>query len=328
MTSAALLHIGYHKTGSTWFQKDLYPHCRSHRYIPRRRVQEAFLMDSAFAFDRTEARHLLAEDPNEKPPLICEEELSGNPHSAGMYGTFSKEIADRLKSTLPNAQVVIFIRNQIEMAAALYRHYVREGGTHGPHRYLCPDAWRKDVRRHPFKYPVFSLTFLDYRGLIQHYRRLFGDSRVHVFAFESFRAEPRSFVAAFVQRLGIDVDLARLDYRPSNEGLSSNALKAARILNYLTYRSVLDKQWIGPLISNKVRSNLPLWLSRSALGGQQQSASNLLGAGLTAEIAAQFAAPNHELAQQTGLPLAALGYPMMTQPGSADTHPHRRDDPS
>lgn len=311
MTIAALLHIGYHKTGSTWFQKQLYPYSRSHRYIPRRPVQEALLMDRAFVFDPGRARDILTAASDGSPLIICEEELSGNPHSAGMHGAFSKEVAERLKSTFPDSEVILFIRNQVDMAAALYRHYLREGGTHGPRRYLCPSGWRKDVRRHPFKFPVFSLEFLDYRGLVQHYRRLFGDSRVHVFAFELFRDDPRAFVADFVEQLGIEIDVTRLDYRPSNQGLSRNAMVAARLLNHLTYRSVLDKRWNGPFVSNKIRSNLPLWISRSPLRGRPQAASDLLGAVLVAEIEERFATPNLELAQLTGLPLKALGYPMM-----------------
>ncbi|NBC47987.1 MAG: hypothetical protein GVY22_08350 [Gammaproteobacteria bacterium] len=311
MTVATLLHVGYHKTGSTWFQKQLYPYTQSHCYIPRRPVQEALLMERGFDFDPDRARDILTAASDSSPLIICEEELSGNPHSAGMYGAFSKVVSERLQSTFPDSEVIIFIRNQVDMTAALYRHYLREGGTHSPQRYLCPDRWRNDVRRHPFKYPVFSLGFLDYRGLTQHYRRLFGDSRVHIFAFELFRDDPRSFVAAFVERFGIKVDITRLDYRPSNQGLSRNAMVAARFLNHLTYRSVLDKRWIGPLISNKIRSNLPLWLSRSPLSGPRQSASDLLGARLVAEIEEHFATPNHELAQQTGLPLKALGYPMI-----------------
>lgn len=78
MSTPALLHIGYHKTGSTWFQKQLYPYTQSHRYIPRRPVQEALLMERAFDFDPDRARDILAVASDHKPLIICEEELSGN----------------------------------------------------------------------------------------------------------------------------------------------------------------------------------------------------------------------------------------------------------
>jgi len=309
MKATPLVHIGYHKTGSTWFQKELYPHCSSHRYVPRRRVQEALLMDTAFGFNAGRARRLLEDGFDGRQLLLCEEELSGNPHSAGMRGSFSKDLAERIHSTLPDAHVLIFIRNQVDMAAALYRHYVREGGTHGPSRYLRPDSWRTDAHRHPFKFPLFSLEFLQYQGLIAYYRSLFGEGRVHVFAFEAFRQDAKGFVAAFANRLAIQADLAQLDYRPSNAGLSRNALVIARFLNRFTYRSLIDKQWIGPLISNKLRSNLPLWLNRSPLRGPRTGPQEVLGPSLAAEIDWRFADSNTELVQLTGLPLAELGYP-------------------
>lgn len=305
-----LVHIGYHKTGSTWFQKRLYPAARGHLALPRRRVQEALLMPSAFAFDPAVARATLGANAAHRPLILCEEELSGNPHSAGMRGAQTKDLGERIAATLPEAEIVIFIRNQLDLAAALYRHYIREGGTYGPRRYLMPARHRADVARHPFKFPVFDLCHLDYRGAIAHYARLFGDERVHVFAFEAFRDDPRGFVAGYCRRLRLDVDLDGLDYRPDNEGLGAHALRLGRLLNRFSYRSVLDKHWFLRTISNKLRSDPPLWLMRVGLGGRRQTALELLGTGLADEVAQRFAAANRELSERWSLPLAELGYPL------------------
>jgi hypothetical protein len=311
-----IVHIGYHKTGSTWFQKRLYPHALSHAAVPRRVVQEALLMDTAFAFDPAAAlRRLRAgagDPPPNRPLLLCEEELSGNPHSAGMRGAQSKDIAERLARTLPGADIVIFVRNQVDMTAALYSHYVREGGTHGPRRYLCPERFRRDVARHPFKYPLFSFAHLDYGGLADCYAGLFGAARVHLFPFEAFRADPRGFVAGYLERLGVTLDRGpdALDWRPDNIGFGRNALWLARLLNRFTYRSVLDKHYLVRGLSNKVRSNLPRRLAASRFAGPRQTPRALLGDALVGEIEARFAAPNTALAERWGLPLAELGYPM------------------
>ena len=311
-----IVHIGYHKTASTWFQKRLYPHLTSHAAVPRRVVQEAVLMDDAFAFDPAAAlrrlRDGVAPHKRERPLLLCEEELSGNPHSAGMRGAQSKDVADRLARTLPDAHVVIVIRNQVDMATALYAHYVREGGTHSPHRYLCPERHRRDVARHPFKYPLFSFSHLDYGGLADCYASLFGPARVHLFPFELFRTDPRGFVAGFVERfrLRLDCSLDELDWRPDNTSFGRNALWLARQLNRFTYRSVLDKHYIVRGLSNKVRSNLPRRLAASGFAGPRQTPRELLGSDLIREIETRFAAANQVLAERWRLPLAELGYPM------------------
>lgn len=310
-----IVHIGYHKTASTWFQKRLYPRVISHVALPRRTIQQALLMDTAFDFEPAAARRRLLAGLDarqlERPLLLCEEELSGNPHSAGMRSAQSKDIAERIAATLPDAEIVIFIRNQVDMAAALYSHYVREGGTHGPRRYLCPAQYRRDVARHPFKYPLFDFSHLDYCGLARHYERLFGVGRAHLFAFEAFRAEPRHFVADYLQRLGLelDTDLSRLDWRPDNTGFGRNALWLARLLNRFTYRSVLDKHYLFPGLSNKVRSNLPRYLATSRFAGLRQTPEQLLGKALVRQITERFSAPNRALAEHWDLPLRSLGYP-------------------
>ena len=303
-----LLHIGYHKTATTWFQKRCYPFVENLRYVDRRVVQEAVLADSTFRFDPERARGRLDEGDDGRPLLLCEEELSGNVHSGGMAGAQSKDVADRLHTLFPDAAVVIFIREQVEMAAALYRHYVREGGTHRPHRYFFPERYRRDVARHRFKYPVFTFDHLEYNGLIDYYRTRFGEANVHVFAYEQFRADPAEFVAGFCARLGLQVDPASLSWGQENPGDGMNALRLARFLNRFTYRSVLDKRYWFQGISNKLRSQLPRALNRTPLRGTSPDAEALLGKDLVATIRDRFAEPNRRLADTLGLPLEGFGY--------------------
>ena len=304
-----IVHIGYHKTATTWFQKQFYPCAAGHVLVPRRQIQQALLAPSAFHFDPARARAQLGLDRAGPVQILCEEELSGNPHSAGMQGCFSKDIAERIQRTLRNARIIVFIRNQVDVCGALYRHYVREGGTYGPERYLCPERYRRDIARHGFKYPVFSFDHLEYLGLIDHYRELFGPERVQVYPFEAFRADPPAFIRAFSANLGLEVETETLDYAPENRGLGHNALWLGRLLNHLTYRSVLDKRYCLPLMSNKLRSNLPLWLNRTSLRGADQTPRQLLGPRLVQEIVAHFAVSNRILATTLGLHLKELGYP-------------------
>ncbi|MDJ0719808.1 MAG: hypothetical protein QNJ54_37230 [Prochloraceae cyanobacterium] len=100
--TANIIHIGYHKTATNWFQKILYPNIKNYTYITKRkRVRNAFLAESGFKFDREKAMQSLAKglvkEDFEKPLIMCEEELSGNIHSAGLHGylyQFSKITRD------------------------------------------------------------------------------------------------------------------------------------------------------------------------------------------------------------------------------------------
>ncbi len=305
-----IIHIGYHKTGTTWFQKRFYPFVESHRYIDRKMVQQGILNPSAFKFNPKECSRILNLQQNHKPVAICEEELSGNVHSGGLRGFQSKETALRIKALFPHGHIVIFIRNQVDMAAALYRHYIREGGTYGPKRYFFPDRFRKDVARHPFKYPLFSLDHLEYVGLIRHYQELFRKSRVSIFLFEQFKEDPKGFVQEFGSMLDLAFDPERLSWSSENRGYGRNAVWLGRFLNFFSYRSVLDKHYVLRLTSNKVRSNLPRFINKTPLRGKEQGSEEILGKKIVDFLKRRFALTNMELARLCDLPLEYFGYPM------------------
>jgi hypothetical protein len=196
------------------------------------------------------------------------------------------------------------------MAAARYQHYVREGGTHGVRRYLQPERFRRDVARHPFKYPLLSLDYLDYTGRICNFRALFGPERVLVWPFEQFRAEPVTFAAEFAACLDLELDTARLDYSPENAGFGRNTQMLARWINHLTYRSVLDKRYRLRLVSSKVRGEPPRAFNRTAFRGSYLVPREILGRELEASIRERFAEPNRRLAGEPGLPPARAWLPL------------------
>lgn len=302
-----IIHIGFHKTGTTWFQKRLYPHISNYALIERRTIQRALLWDSAFHFSADNARYLLKDASAGKPMIISEEELSGTPHTSGMYGYASMEIARRLHALDPHARVVIFIRRQTDMAASIYQQYVREGGTHSPQRYFFPERYRKDVARHPFKYPVFNFQHLEYLGLLRHYRDLFGAGRVKVCLFEHFQEDPRQFTNEYMNDLDLDAGDASIDYGAANRSYNPYSLHIMRILNQFSYRSVMDKHYIANLLSNKLRSDLGSFIEKALPTGSQGS-GGILNQALKKSINDRFRHSNALLAQEFNLPLEQYGY--------------------
>lgn len=305
----ALIHIGYHKTATTWFQQVYYPLARDATYVPRAVVRQAFLQDGAFTFDPARARALIDSHTGGAARLVlCEEGLSGYPHNGAMMGCLSKEVAGRLKATLPEARIVIFIRAQAEAIAATYQQYLRGGGTHRPHRYLFPYDYLYGAIAQPHKVPRFSFDHFAYDRLIACYEELFGADRVHVFLYEAFRRDPVDFLADYGRRLDLDVPPAAVSLKPRNRSYSQAVLGLARLLNHFTSRTVQDKQclvhipgWYG------ARGKLLEGLSRV---GRPPSAVQLLGPETVTWIAQQFWESNLRLVGRLGLPLARCGYPV------------------
>jgi hypothetical protein len=304
-----IVHVGWHKTATTWFQRRCYPRVATHRLVDRALVKRAFLAPGAFDFDPARAlRTLAAAGP--PPWILCEEELSGNPHAGGLLGLVPKEAARRLRAALPEAAVVICLRRPLDAVAACYAQYLRQGGTHRPRRYVFPHEGERGFRAAPWKAPAFRLEHFDYAPLVGLYDALFGRENVHVFVYEELRADPAGFVAAFARRLGLglEVDPAELAGPRENVSFGRRLLPVARALNHLCARNVADKRIAASILPDAVRRGLLEALNRPWLAGPPPDPERLLGAPLAAAIAERLAAGSRRLAAERDLPLARWGY--------------------
>ena len=287
-----IVHIGYHKTATTWFQLSVYPHATSHRWIPRGRVQQALLEPSGMDFDPARARAMLMEGDDVRPLILCEENLSGYIHNGGLHGFLPPAMAERIRAVLPDAQIVIFVRSQVSMIAACYMQYVRGGGTHGVHRYLFPSLYLRGAYAQPFKVPRFSFDHFDYDRLVARYDALFGPENVHLYPFEDLRDQP-AMLGRLEADLGLSLDRGRVGFDRANVSWNLALLPAARFLNHFTARTVEDKERAVHLPG--------FYVMRAFLVGRisrllpRRGQTGVLGPTLERWIEARFAASNARL---------------------------------
>jgi hypothetical protein len=319
-----IVHIGFHKTATSWFQAAIYPHVENHRLVDRDLVRSVFMDGDAFDFDPAAAREALRLDADARPAVICEEELSGVLHIGAASTYIAKEVARRIHAAIPDAQIVIFVREQVDAATSWYLQYLKEGGTASARRYLFPDEYLFPGRLMLFKTARFNFAQLDYSGLIKTYDQLFGRDRVHVFAYEELKADSAGVLARMQEELGLefkadaDVHSARVN-RAYRRGL----LPIARVMNRFTARQVANKRTL---------LHLPFWfrarweilerLNALPLFGGRPRADALIDARTRAWIEDRFAASNAWLAERMGRDLGALGYALERQPS---VQPPRRN---
>jgi hypothetical protein len=287
-----IVHIGYHKTATTWFQRSVYPHATSHRWIPRARVQAALLDPSGMGFDPERARALLMEGDDGRPPILCEENLSGYIHNGGLHGFLPPVMAERIRAVFPDARIVIFVRSQVSMIGACYMQYVRGGGTHGVHRYLFPSLYLRGAYAQPFKVPRFSFDHFEYDRLVERYDSLFGRDNVHVYPFEALR-DQQAMLARIEADLELRLDRARVAFDRPNASWSGALLPAARFLNHFTARTVEDKDRVLHIPGfYLLRAGALNALSRIY---RRRGPTKLLGGALERWIESRFAASNARL---------------------------------
>jgi len=309
MTSTPLLHIGYHKTATTWFQKVFYPACREAYLAPRRDIRQVFLCPTAFAFDPRKAR-LSFSNPDHKRTIICDEGLVGHYGNAGFLQALSKDVAYRLYDSFPDGQVVIFLRNQLDMLKATYLQYIRRGGTRTVKQFLWPYYYQPHYRTKAFKKAMFCLEHLQYQHLIRHYHNVFGRENVHVFFYEDFQADPLGFLYHYARTLELDIDIDDLDPSPRNMAYGLVTARLARVLNYVTVGDMENSLTIAPLLRRKTNENLMAQINRTRLAGPKLTTSRLFGDELKAQIASYYGPSNRALAKNLGVALGERGYPL------------------
>ena len=306
--SRPIVHIGYPKTATTWFQTEFYRHVSGRRYVERNELRHAFLWANELTFDPERVRETLQGD---KPGdlLICEEGLSGYLHNGGVLECVTRAFADRLHRMLPDADIVIMLRSQPSIIASTFQQYVRAGGTHSPKRYLFPHSYLLKNHVEDYKIPLQDVAHFDYLPLVRYYRGLFGADRVHLFLYEDFEADRDDFLRRFSERLGLEVNWASVSGKRRLEAYSHPVHLLARFLNLFTYRAVLDKRYLLHIPGwYRLQRKLLTWLNKSGLRGSSPSPERLLGSEVVRWLEFRFARPNRELAELTGLPLAAHGW--------------------
>ncbi|WP_171133143.1 MULTISPECIES: sulfotransferase [unclassified Ruegeria] len=178
-----LLHIGYHKTATTWMQNQL--------FVPRHGFRQ--LAGHQTIFEKVVTPHGLTFTPKPmqahieeawqtlKPgevPVISSEILSGHPFFGGRE---SDLYARRLKKIFPDARILVSIRNQMRILPSVYMQYLLRGGTMPYDRFFREE--------NDLGFFSFSAVHFEYDRLIGLYQSLFGVEHVYVLTQESLRQD-------------------------------------------------------------------------------------------------------------------------------------------
>jgi hypothetical protein len=302
-----LIHIGYHKTGSTWLQDEIFAD-PSYGFVqadPRMLADEAFISVNPFAFDASQAAELfrpLFADAGERDlvPVVSHERLSGDPNSGGVD---SRDIADRLNETFPNGRVLIVIREQREMLLSVYKSQVRFT------TYTIAERWRDRTIRER-RTPGPTLDYFAYHYLVAYYQKLFGAERVLVLPYELLRRDAVGFVA----RIARFVDVAPPTDVPNasvNVSLPAGLLHLNRYVNIVLRASGLSERFQGPIQERRLmRGHLKVLRKLAPLTPKafSERVERRWRETIAELIHGRYAESNRLTAEATGLDLASFGY--------------------
>ena len=188
--SSILFHIGYHKTGTSWLQKEFFENPVTEinslaKYNERPKWVTEFVKPFYLYDENKVIGYVNQSYKKNKLNVFSLERLSGYP-STGGYD--SLEIAYRLKSLFPNAKVLIVVREQKSMIRSHYIEYLKANGAEKLEELFTPK------RFYLIRNPTFNLEFFNYNHLINKYDELFSKDNVLVLPFELMKDRPDLFI--------------------------------------------------------------------------------------------------------------------------------------
>tara|TARA_R110002072_G_scaffold89232_4_gene199959 strand:+ start:86724 stop:87701 length:978 start_codon:yes stop_codon:yes gene_type:complete len=237
--SSLLVHIGYHKTATSWLQEYLFGNEKvgfSAFTFPNlnRSTKPKVLLKSAsealwgdkdrqelgpFSIDQ-DRLSILSGSAN-TVAVVSNERLSGSPHTGGYD---SDTNCKKIRTAWPHAKIFIVVREQKTLIQSCYYQYLKEGGTRSLAAYISQSRQRA--------YPAFSLNYFNFIPLIDRYIGEFGRSSVLVLPWELFRYQPESFISRLLEFAELPVNIQDLPFSESvNVKRNPWLMKRLRFLN-------------------------------------------------------------------------------------------------
>ncbi|WP_177428418.1 sulfotransferase [Candidatus Venteria ishoeyi] len=303
-----LIHIGYHKTASTWLQKQFFPKHPQIDFIAGHQLLWPHLINfHPLLFNAEQARTVFSPllqraEAAGKLAVLSSERLSGNPHSGAYDNTL---LAERLQTLFPQAKILLMVREQTDAIVSNYKQYIKMRGLCTLDEYLNPPV--------DGKIPLFRLDNFQYHYLAAYYVSLFGENQVKVMCYEQLRDQAEDFIQDLSAFAGISDSADIMALFPvkqrSNAAFSDGHIRLRRYCNRLS-----GGHSFYPLTPRYPR--LYRWLldRLEALerAGFFQSIQNQEGGAfrqrVQQRVQGRYAASNRALQQQFQLDLAQYGY--------------------
>ena len=305
-----LLHVGYHKTGTTWLQNYLFNNEKYGFVSPMSTMDMMNIialpnpLDFSFETCQSEVDKRLEQVRSGLMPVFSAERFSGHPHSGGYD---SKEIADRLKVLFPNGQVLICIREQKKVILSCYNQYIKKGGA------ISVGAYLHVLDR--TRVPLFDFRHFMYHRLIGYYQSVFGKENVLILPYEIFTRNSQEYVSRIMEFATGKPFQGTMDDLPTrrmtNSSITGFELSMRRFLNFtIGTRNSINQFSLRPLskkyndfffgIAQKMKPIIPAFVNNAIMQRIENKISHLSGD--------RFCESNRITSELIGMDLSQFGY--------------------
>lgn len=307
---AVLVHVGLHKTATTFLQQSFFPGLRETTFVhathelparpnPIQRFVWELLFRNPAVLDVQAHRRAISTFVEAQPghTIVSSEALFGWPFEN--HVNFLSN-ADLLAQVLPDAKIWLVLRRQDSWLESAYSQVLKQGLSTTPQAFSnYRHGTFGDFNWNIYNGPNLDVRDLDWRSYVRHYQRRF-PAGVLVQPFESFVADASGFLGRLCDFAGVETFVPEAQERV-NVAFSPVSAATARLVNALPLSVKMQfKQWVPrqlhpAAVLNRVLD--PLLARRSLMPAELKQAALAL-----------HAKANADLAELIGEDLATYGY--------------------
>ncbi len=301
-----LIHVGFPKAMSSWLQKFLFVEKNGFSTIMGpMECQIEIINPSPFKFSPigiAQRIERFSASQDSRLPVITSESLSGNMYAGGYD---AKQIADRLHEAVPNARLLLVIREQKSLIRSLYKSWISWGIPNSIQEILDPLS--------PSLSPRFNWDYLEFDQRILYYQDQFGADNVLVLPYELFGRNPLEFLSRIRHFCGMpaqgEAGLSGLPVRRKvNRGQSLAWLYLLRLQNRHWYKTPFNASGIIPLTDERLMRRIAKAKRNPLPRFTEHWFEARFHAEVLARTAGRYAASNRRVEALTGLDLGQYGY--------------------
>lgn len=115
---------------------------------------------------------------------------------------WSQSAAANIRRSIPDARIILVLRNPVEMAFSMYWHTVRSLGTRHTFRAAIEMGLQQRGGRIDFWHPFLDMGL--YAGQVKRYLETFPEERVRIYWYPDYQAEPARMLADIFRFLDVD----------------------------------------------------------------------------------------------------------------------------
>lgn len=237
--SKLYIHIGLHRTGSTFLQQYVFYELSGVAYQPKQKKLK-FIQHALYS--------------NDEVFLFSDEQFSSSPvgpflvhnewYGYRSWAVHRQHVLSRLKALFPQARIILGVREQLPWLLSIYNLYLMYGGKLG-----LMDFW------HDGKEPlVLEAKDLKIEPIITEVCRLWPD--VHIFNFDDIRQNRQRFMNGLLNFINLN-DTPVINNKQTKSRLSFRGQKYVGAINGfyayfgvpLFFRRIFNKKLVFPLFS-------------------------------------------------------------------------------